>query len=319
MPLIDMPLKELETYMGINPKPDDFDEFWNSSILNMQSINPEISITKSDFQVPYAECYDMYFTGIGGSRIYAKLVKPLNIKGKVPAVIKFHGYSMNSGDWSDLFSYTLMGYIAVAMDCRGQGGKSEDTIPVKGNTMFGQIVKGIDEGPESLLFRNIFLDCAQLAQIVMDMDDVDESSVAAMGGSQGGALTIACSALEPRIKKLIPVYPFLSDYKRVWEMDLAKDAYHGINEYFRRFDPTHKNAEKFFNTLGYIDIQHLACRIKGEVLLFTGLMDPICPPSTQFAIYNKIKSKKEIVIYYDYTHEHLPGHNDREIQFLLDL
>ena len=46
-----------------------------------------------------------------------------------------------------------------------------------------------------------------------------------MGGSQGGALTIACAALEPRVKKLAPVFPFLSDYRRVWEMDLAKDAY----------------------------------------------------------------------------------------------
>ncbi len=40
----------------------------------------------------------------------------------------------------------------------------------------------------------------------------------------GGALTIACAALEPRIKRAAPVFPFLCDYQRVWEMDQAKDA-----------------------------------------------------------------------------------------------
>jgi cephalosporin-C deacetylase len=59
----------------------------------------------------------------------------------------------------------------------------------------------------SWLFRQIFLDTAQLARIVMDMPEVDENRVGAMGGSQGGGLTLACAALEPRIKKAAPVYP----------------------------------------------------------------------------------------------------------------
>ena len=41
--------------------------------------------------------------------------------------------------------------------------------------------------PEKLLFRQIFLDTAQLAKIVMEMPDVDAGRVGATGGSQGGA------------------------------------------------------------------------------------------------------------------------------------
>ncbi|MBN2223031.1 MAG: acetylxylan esterase, partial [Vallitaleaceae bacterium] len=67
----------------------------------------------------------------------------------------------------------------------------------------------------------------------------------------------------------------------------------------------------------YIDIQHLAKRIQGEVLLTVGLMDTICPPSTQFACYNKITAKKSYVLYPDFGHEHLPEHGDRELAFLL--
>ena len=47
-----------------------------------------------------------------------------------------------------------------------------------------------------------------------------------------------------------------------------------------------------------------------------GLMDTICPPSTQFAAYNKITSTKNLLIYPDYGHEGLPGSNDRIFDFL---
>lgn len=52
-------------------------------------------------------------------------------------------------------------------------------------------------------------------------------------------------------------------------------------------------------------------RIKGEVLMSVTLRDDICPPSTQFAVYNKIKAKKNMVIYHDFTHEDLPLCKDR--------
>ena len=48
-------------------------------------------------------------------------------------------------------------------------------------------------------------------------------------------------------------------------------------------------------------------------------MDTVCPPSTQFAAYNKITSEKSLTIYPDYGHEALPGHMDRIFQFLSKL
>jgi cephalosporin-C deacetylase len=125
--------------------------------------------------------------------------------------------------------------------------------------------------------------------------------------------------LEPRIKKAAPVYPFLSDYQRVWEIDQDVDAYDELRAWFRRFDPRHESENEIFTQLGYIDIQHLAPRIRSEILMGTGLMDTICPPSTQFAAYNKITAPKSIQIYPDFGHEHLPELNDKIFKFMLDL
>ena len=170
-----------------------------------------------------------------------------------------------------------------------------------------------------LLYRQIFLDTAQLARIVMGMEDVDENRVGALGGSQGGGLTLACAALTPGLKKASATFPFLSDYRRVWEMDLAEKAYGELKDFFKLFDPAHSREDEIFERLGYIDIQHLAPRIKADVLMATGLMDDICPPSTQFAAYNKIESPKEMVIYPDFTHEDIPDFTDRTFRFMMGL
>jgi cephalosporin-C deacetylase len=231
----------------------------------------------------------------------------------------FHGYSGSAGDWSHKLGYVAAGFTVAAMDCRGQGGSSEDAGLVKGTTLRGHIIRGLDDHPDQLLFRQVFLDTAQMARIVMAMPEVDAKRVGACGGSQGGGLTLACAALEPGLNRAAPVFPFLSDYQRVWEMDMAKNAYDELKYYFRNFDPTHAREKDIFTTLGYIDNQHLASRIKAKVLLGMGLMDDICPPSSQFAAYNKIRSKKEMVIYPDFGHEGLPGFDDRVFNFMMEM
>lgn len=323
MPLtFDLPLEQLKTYRGINPRPADFDQFWEDGLREMKAVNPDIELVPAGFQVPGVECLHLYFTGTGGARVHAKLLRPQHPSAPCPALLHFHGYACNSSDWSVRLNYAAQGFIVAALDCRGQGGSSEDKGGVIGNTLHGHIIRGLEDAlagkPEKLLFRQVFLDTAQLAGILLAMPEVDPARVFATGWSQGGALTVACAALEPRIKKAAPVYPFLSDYKRVWEMDQARDAYLELREYFRLFDPQHQREDEVFEKLGYIDIQNLAPRINADVLWGTGLMDTICPPSSQFAAFNKIISKKRMVVFPDFAHEDLPGLPDEIMQFMLN-
>ncbi len=319
LPIVDKPLSELKVYQGINPKPADFDAYWERGLSEMHALGTGCELVPSSFQTPTVRCDDLYFTGVGGARVHAKLLRPIG-GTKCPAVVQFHGYSGNAGDWCGKLEYAASGFVVAALDCRGQAGESEDVGGVKGNTLNGQIIRGLDDpAPDKLLMRCIFLDTAQLARIVMALPEVDPKRVGAMGGSQGGGLTLACSALEPNIKRLAPVFPFLCDYKRVWEMDLSVNAYKELRDHFRAFDPLHEREEEIFTKLGYIDVQYLASRIRGETLMFTGLMDTICPPSTQFAAYNKITAPKEVRIWPDFGHEGLPRVNDYTFQFMLGL
>jgi cephalosporin-C deacetylase len=320
MPLtFDFPLEKLYTYQGSSPRPADVDAYWDRNLAEMRALDPQVELVPAKFQAPYAECFHMYFNGLGGARVHAKLLRPKDQKTKGPALLLFHGYSGDSGDWVSKLPYVAAGYTVAALDCRGQAGLSNDNGGTTGVTLRGHIIRGVEDGPEKLYYRGVFTDTAQMAYLVMSMPGVDPTRVGATGGSQGGALTVVCASLVPELKLAAPTFPFLSDYKRVWQMDLAENAYAELREYLRWRDPTHANVDQFWHTLGYIDIQNLAPRIKSDIYMAVGLMDKTCPPSTQFAAYNKITAPKRLEIYPDFAHENLKGHDDRVFGYFMNL
>jgi cephalosporin-C deacetylase len=317
---IDLRPEALFQWQGLNPRPQDFDSYWERALRELDTVKPDTALRPAAFTCSFADCFDLYFTGVRGARLHAKFVQPKRVSGKVPAVFFFHGYSGSAGDWTRFLPYAAQGIAAVALDVRGQGGLSEDTgNSVRGNTLQGQFIRGLDDEPDNLLMRHIYLDTAQIVRVVSAFDSIDKARLGATGASQGGGLTIACAALAPEIKRAFALYPFLSDYKRVWDLDLAKDAYAELRLYFRHFDPRHEHDEETFTRLGYIDAQFLAPRIKAAFVMLTGLMDTVCPPSSQFAAYNKITSDKKVVFYPDFGHEGLPDSDDMVFEYMKGL
>lgn len=85
MPLIDKPLEELKHYRGISPVPADFDAYWTAALRELDATAPEPELVPSDaIRPPHAECFDLWFRGVGGAKIYAKYVRPKNRTGPGP-------------------------------------------------------------------------------------------------------------------------------------------------------------------------------------------------------------------------------------------
>ena len=307
MPLtFDMPFDELLTYHGSTPRPDDFDEYWARGLGELADQPADVTITPAEFQTPYARCSHLWFTGTGGGRAHAKLLRPVTPAG--PAVLHFHGYNNSSGEWVGKLPYVAAGYTVAALDVRGQEGFPNRENP-DWPTMT-HLLRSVDNEPDNMVYRHLFLDTVRLAHIVFGLDGVDPDRVGATGYSQGGGLTLACAALEPRIKLAAPVYPFLSDYRRAWELTLDKEPYDEIAKYFRRRDPMHLTEQAVFTRLGYVDVQNLAPRVTAKTVMTVSLDDRTCPPSTQFAAYNKLTAEKSYRVYPDFAHEDLPGTDD---------
>lgn len=298
-----MSLQEMRDYKGRLDVPDDFDRFWEKQLSSVSGL-PKFERQEKDFSTDFARCSELYFEGTKKSSVYAKCIFPKKT-GKVPVIFCFHGYQGQSPDWSECFKYTAAGFGIICMDVRGQAGRSADYGHFNGNTVKGQIIRGVVDGPEHLFFKDVYLDAFQLIEIAASFDFTDETHFFSYGASQGGALSLAAAALNPRIRRCVAVYPFLSDFPRVLELGDHSEAYNELFRYFKYADPLHQTENEIMDTLSYIDVKNFAHRIKGEVRLVTGLADEVCPPSTQFAIYNRIYGNKKMTVLPEYGHESL--------------
>ena len=57
MPMIDMPLKELYKFEGLNERPADMEEYWDRAIAEMEALGTDCELIPADFQIPGAECF----------------------------------------------------------------------------------------------------------------------------------------------------------------------------------------------------------------------------------------------------------------------
>jgi cephalosporin-C deacetylase len=202
--LYECQIEHLKDYKGIGDPPKDYDEYWARARKDLENASLEYELVKSDFVSRSCDAYDLYF-----------------IEGKIPAVVMFHGYWSNSGEWSGKLPYIAEGFCVLAMDVRGQGGLSVDNGIYKGNTQSGHIIRGLEsDSPDDLFYRNVYLDTAQCVKILKTMDFVDEKNIFATGASQGGALTIACASLVDDLKGAAAIYPFLKNRAKDVKCDI---------------------------------------------------------------------------------------------------
>lgn len=295
-------LEEARNYKGRDEIPRDFDDFWNKHIKKTK-VPVNYSLEKMDFGLTRIDCYELRFQGVTGGTIYAKVVLPQSTD-KTPVILSFHGYMGRSADWSTMFSYASAGYGFAMMDVPGQSGHSIDPgNTVRGNTVKGHIIRGALDGPNSLFYKNVYLDVYCFSKIIGSLENVDEDALYSYGASQGGGLALVAAALNKKIHAVVSIYPFLSDFRRVLEIGNTSEAYDELFRYFKFFDPFHETEDKIMNTLAYIDVKNFAHRIKCPVKMITGLEDIVCYPITQFAIFNRLESEKEHLLLPEYGHE----------------
>lgn len=287
-------IEALGGYYGATPKPADFEAFWQARMAEADAVPLDYTVTQAKEVPSWDSCdfLDLWFTGMAGARIYAKYLRPHSDK-PVPLVLQFHGYPGASRSFAEQASFAGMGMALIAMDCPGQAGYSVDAGGFLGTTVSGHIVAGLDGPAEGMYYVRLHQNIRILCRIVRQLQEIDLRRVFVNGGSQGGGLGLACCALNPGlINRAAILYPFLSDFKLVWDLGADEIAYEGIRYYARWFDADEHQQDRWFRQLGYIDSKNFATLVQCPVLFGTGLEDVICPPQTQCAVYNNLHCKK---------------------------
>ena len=313
-----MSQRDMMSYTGMDAPPGDFEKFWAKRVQQLSQRSISYELIPSEFKTNGCTCSDLYFSSFDSSKIHCKMAMPDGVD-KAPVLFYFHGYKSSSMDWWHKAFWADRGFCIVAMDVRGQGGSSQDCATGFGSTAIGHLASGIEGDVDDMTFAKVYKDIICMVNLVCSFSFTDEQRIYVHGGSQGGALALVTAALFSNVRKAAVMYPFLSDFRRVYNLGAQGSAYEELIYIFRYGDPLHKCEDGYFRKLSYIDVKNFAPMIKADVLMATCLSDEICPASTQYAIFNRLVCPKRHVIYPDFGHENdLPGFLDECCGFLTE-
>ncbi len=125
------------------------------------------------------------------------------------------------------------------------------------------------------------------------LPEFDGKTIGVTGGSQGGALSIVTTALDPRIRFMALNHPALCDFAGYLNHRAG-----GWPHYFREKQPKPGEVE----ALSYYDVVNFAKRVKVPGWFTWGYNDVVCPPTSMYAAYNVIPAPKELHLYLDSGH-----------------
>jgi len=320
MAFFDMPLEQLQHYRPERVEPADFDAFWARTLAETRQHPLNARFERVDYGLKLVETYDVTFAGYGGQPVKGWYIVPAGAQDSLPCVVQYIGYGGGRGFPTAWLLWPNAGYATLVMDTRGQGsvwlhGDTPD-VPDGANPFLpGFMTQGI-LSPETYYYRRVFTDGVRAVEAARARPEVNASRIALTGGSQGGGITIAVSALVPDVAASLPEVPFLCHYRRAAEL-VDSSPYNEISRYLK----IHRDkVETVWRTLSYFDGVNFATRIHAPSLYSTGLMDTICPPSTVFAAYNYVDAPKDIKVYAYNEHEGGAIHHTQEqIRFLREL
>jgi len=301
--VFDLPLSELVGYRPAVAEPDDFDDFWATTLAETRA--HDLSVTARPVDTPYrtVTVSDVGFAGYGGDRIAAWLTVPRDLAGPLPAVVEFLGYGGGRDLPGASLSWASAGYAHLVMDTRGQGsgwGGGGDTADPHGSgpSLPGFMTKGIGH-PETYYYRRLFADGVRAVEAVRHLPGVEVGSVSVQGISQGGGVALAVAGLVSDLGAVLPDVPFLCHFARALEI-CENDPFDEIRRYL---SVQRGKVDQVLRTLSYFDAANFAKRATAPALFSVALQDRTCPPSTVYAAFNHYAAAKEIAIYPFNDHE----------------
>ncbi|MGI1660156.1 MAG: acetylxylan esterase [Desulfitobacterium sp.] len=327
MEIIEDKLRELESIPCLGRYPKDFSEFWLESLRTDSRVPALLELERIPYPITKVEVFSA--TVLAGDEVGLRgyyLRPALTVINNFPGLVRFHGYSGNRGQISELLFWALQGYAILALDVRGQSGETPDHRVYPTGSFSGWMTLGL-ESPHRHYYRQVYLDAVRAVAALANQSEVDESRIGCLGKSQGGGLAVTAAAmtntlgkevgLPSRVKAVSAAIPFLCDFRRGYQLQ-SGGPLDELAWYFHLHDPEHRREKGIFTTLDYFDTVHFAPWLGEEVSSFLsmGLKDTVCPPATVYALYRAIEGKKQLLVYPEYGHESPDEFVDRQIEFL---
>lgn len=277
-------------------KPADFDKFWADNLSELSKVKLQYTMKPSEkYSTDKFEAYLVnLIVNNQKQSVYGYLFIPRDAKpGSCPIVICPPGAGIKTiKEPLRHRYYAENGCIRFEMEIHGLNPEitSEEFAEIArafNGRENGYLSNGIDNR-DNYYMKRVYLSLVRAVDFLTTLPQWDGKNVIMQGGSQGGALALIGTALDPRVTACVANHPALSD------MAGYKAGRAGGYPHFFRVDGM--DTPDKLNTMAYYDVVNFARNIKVPVYMTWGYNDDVCPPTTSYAVWNVISSQKEPLI-----------------------
>ena len=298
----------------IEPKtimPKDFEAFWRAEIEKNQKIDmlPQLDLVPEKC-TPKVKVYSASFQSFSkGSRIYGTLCVPANHDGKCPAILIVPGAGCRSR--KGYYTEAEKGFVTFEVGIHGIPTVLPDERiyeTLKQGSLQNYPSANVDD-KDKYYYKRVFVSCARAVDFLASLDFVDADRIGVMGGSQGGALTITTSYLNPKVKAGAAFYPAMCD--------LTGYLHDQGNAWPYLFKNKKLATKERLETVKYYDVVNFARNVKQPMWVSYGYNDlVVCPTSIQGAI-NEMPVAPEVMIVPQSRHWTYPEQDNTRSEWMM--
>ncbi len=278
-------------------EPVDFDDFWEKSKKELDTIPPKTQIKFVKIAEKELECFDVKIACTDNIPVSGYLIKPKNAqKCSLPAYIQFHGAGVCSSN--KLITQAKEGFIAMDVNAHGiENGKPDSFYKeLENGALDGYRTRDCDDRLK-IYHRAMFQRVLRALEFLKKQPEWDGKNLVVSGISQGGAQALIAAALDPQVSFCVANVPAFCLNTGI--LDRQNGFYWFIeleNGKFIQKKDGKQLSQEVIDTIAYYDAATFAKRINCPCILSTGFIDPYCPPTSVYAAFNNIPVKNKRII-----------------------
>ena len=266
------------------PEPDDFDEFWDAQ-LAAQSPMPANATVTPYTTYPEAVVHKVELPMPDGTTIYGWLFIP-HSKPPYPGIVRLHGAGVYALPPNDGLHWPERGIMVFSLNSHPipNDQPQEFYVGLRSGALADYRALG-REDRQRIYFRGMFLRAARAVDFLASRPEWNGVHLIAEGHSQGGGQAIAAAGLNQKVNALVVSCATHCDHTgpvigRVAGWPKLVEIKNGVP------DPAHVAAAR------YVDGANFAARVKCPAFWSVSFLDDICPPTGNYAAFNRLRGPK---------------------------
>jgi cephalosporin-C deacetylase len=270
------------------PVPDDFGAFWAAKKKQLAAVpmNPRLTAVTSPRENVVA--FDLQADSVGAP-VSGYFVRPVNARpNSLPTILTVHGAGVTSSNLNGAASWASQGALALDLNAHGlPNGREKAFYDALAAGELKNYRKAGREARETIYFLGMYVRLIRAIDFLTSQPEWDGRTVVVYGSSQGGAQAIAAAGLDSRVTFFVAGVPAMCDHTGASVGRIAG---------WPKFIETKEKSppEEVVSAVRYYDAVNFASRATAPGFFTVGFIDTTCPPTSVYAAYNALATKKDI-------------------------